>query len=297
MRNLPPLSALRAFEAIARNGSVTRAAAELHRTHGALSRQLRLLQEHVGAPLFDKAGTGLRLNDTGHALYDLARRILDELESGYARILRQARDPGLHVACSATFAMRWLVPNLERFYRACPDVRLRLSMTSARQMRGEDADLLIAWDLSGYAAADRERAIKLSGAAFGPVHAPGYKPARGRATRIAHDYTGRAWEQWQARDPRPWAFARDITFPHTHLCIEAAMAGLGVALVEQRLVRREVEEGTLVAPRGFLAFDDGMMALPAAGRPLSREGHALVQWLRATLDAPVPDQQGGVGAG
>ncbi|MFC4276369.1 LysR substrate-binding domain-containing protein [Achromobacter aloeverae] len=285
MRKLPPLSALRAFESIARNGSVTRAAAELHRTHGALSRQLRLLQEDVGGPLFDKAGTGLQLNDAGHALYDLARRGFDELETGYARVLRQARDPGLHVACSATFAMRWLVPNLERFYRACPDVRLRLSMTSARQMRGEDADILIAWDLSAYTSADRARAIRLSGAAFGPVRAPGYKPARGRAVRIAHDYTGRAWENWQARDARPMSFAREITFPHTHLCIEAATAGLGVALVERRLVRRELEDGTLVAPRGFVEFDDGMMALPAQGRPLSREGQALVDWLRSALDA------------
>ncbi|OWT80499.1 MULTISPECIES: LysR substrate-binding domain-containing protein [unclassified Achromobacter] len=290
MRNLPPLSALRAFEAIARHGSVTRAAGELHRTHGAVSRQLRLLQEHVGAPLFDKAGTGLQLNDAGRALYDLARRSFDELESGYARVLRQARDPGLHVACSATFAMRWLVPNLERFYRACPDVRLRLSMTSARQMRSEDADLLIAWDLSAYPPADRERAIKLAGVAFGPVHAPGYKPARGQRVRIAHDYTGRAWEQWQTHDKRPLSFARELTFPHTHLCIEAAMAGLGVALVERRLVRRELEEGTLVAPRGFVAFDDGMMALPAQGRPMSREGQALVDWLRTAL-GPETDLQ------
>ncbi|OZI34531.1 LysR family transcriptional regulator [Bordetella genomosp. 10] len=285
MRNLPSLSALRAFEAVARNCSVTRAAAELHRTHGALSRQLRLLQEHVGAPLFDKVGTGLQLNDAGHALYDLARRAFDELESGYARVLRQARDPGLHVACSATFAMRWLVPKLERFYRACPEARLRLSMTSARQMRGEDADILIAWDLSAYPAADRQRAIRLSGTAFGPVQAPGYKPARGQRVRIAHDYTGRAWEQWQARDRRPMSFARELAFPHTHLCIEAAVAGLGVALVERRLVRRELEEGALVAPRGFVAFDEGMMALPAAGRPLSREGLALVDWLRAALEA------------
>ena len=67
MRRLPPLSALRAFEATARLGSVTAAAAELGRTHGAVSRQLRTLQEAAGVPLFDKAGTGLRLNRHGQA--------------------------------------------------------------------------------------------------------------------------------------------------------------------------------------------------------------------------------------
>jgi len=61
------------------------------------------------------------------------------------------------------------------------------------------------------------------------------------------------------------------------------MAGLGVALVERRLVQHELAEGSLAAPRGFGAFDDGMIALPALGRPLSHEGQALVQWLRAAL--------------
>ena len=69
MRRLPPLALLRAFEATARHESVTKAADELFRTHGAVSRQLKLLQEHFGAPLFDKEGTGLKLNKHGKALY------------------------------------------------------------------------------------------------------------------------------------------------------------------------------------------------------------------------------------
>src|SRR5256885_16751690 len=68
MRQLPPLAALRAFEAIARTGSVTRAAEELCRSHGAISRHLRLLQEHAGAALFEKEGTGLRLTEAGGGL-------------------------------------------------------------------------------------------------------------------------------------------------------------------------------------------------------------------------------------
>jgi DNA-binding transcriptional LysR family regulator len=130
-RHLPPLSALRAFEATARLGSVTKAAVELGRTHGAVSRQLRSLQEDAGSPLFDKAGTGLRLNAHGEALREVVARSLDGLEQGWKRLLDDARGPSVHVACSATFAMRWLVPRLPEFYRAQPDVRLRLSMTTA----------------------------------------------------------------------------------------------------------------------------------------------------------------------
>ncbi|WP_408588819.1 LysR family transcriptional regulator [Paraburkholderia tropica] len=162
VRSLPPLSALRAFESTARNQSVTKAAGELCRTHGAVSRQLKLLQSHIGAPLFSREGTGIRLNQTGHALYLLASSVFEQLEHGYARVRDQARQSGLHVACSATFAMRWLVPNLADFYRAEPDIRIRLSMTSAREIRTEGADLVIAWDLTSYSESDRERAIRLA---------------------------------------------------------------------------------------------------------------------------------------
>ena len=134
-RRLPPLSALRAFEATARLGSVTRAADELGRTHGAVSRQIRALQDHAGGALFDKAGTGLRLNHQGEALRLVVAQALDQLEQGWLRVLDEARGASVHVACSATFAMRWLVPHLPGFYRGHPDVKVRLSMTSAREIR------------------------------------------------------------------------------------------------------------------------------------------------------------------
>lgn len=143
MRQLPPLAALRAFEAIARTGSVTRAAEELCRSHGAISRHLRLLQEHAGAALFEKEGTGLRLTEAGAAFHASVRTAFDQLEAAYAQLARGAQAPGLHVACSATFAMRWLVPQLAVFYRSHPHIRIRLSMTSAREMRNEGADLII----------------------------------------------------------------------------------------------------------------------------------------------------------
>ncbi|MFT2588403.1 LysR substrate-binding domain-containing protein, partial [Escherichia coli] len=89
------------------------------------------------------------------------------LEAAYAQLARDAQAPGLHVACSATFAMRWLVPQLAVFYRSHPHIRIRLSMTSAREMRHEGADLIIAWDLSTYGEADRHRAIELAPVHFG----------------------------------------------------------------------------------------------------------------------------------
>lgn len=286
-RDLPPLSSLKAFEAAARVGSITRAAAELGRTHGAVSRQVRSLQEHLGAPLFDKAGTGLSLNARGEALRADVADALDRLEQGWTRARDEARGPSLHVACSATFAMRWLVAHLPSFYRAHPQVKVRLSMTSAREMRREGADLVLAWDWLSFPPEDQARAVRVADVAFGPVCAPGYAidADGGVDCRITHDFTSSAWDHWSARTGRVIAGAREIAFPHTHLCIEAALSGLGVALVERRLVAGELADGRLAAPLGFTAFEQGMAAIPSGERPMSGSASAFVAWLEAELAA------------
>jgi DNA-binding transcriptional LysR family regulator len=288
VRHLPPLSSLRAFEATARLGSVTRAAAELGRTHGAVSRQLRSLQDAAGFSLFDKAGTGLRLNARGEAMQRAAAEALDGLEREWVRLLDEARGPMVHVACSATFAMRWLVPRLSAFYRQHPGIRLRLSMTTARELRFEGADLVVAWDLSCYSISDQARAILLGDIAFGPVCAPDY-PVRQVAqvlqapTRIAHDYTSRAWEGWEEQSGFALCNEDELRFPHTHLCIEAAGAGLGIAVVEQRLVADDIATGRLIAPCGFIPFPEGWAAIPSSSRANTVAGRALVAWLQTTL--------------
>jgi DNA-binding transcriptional LysR family regulator len=111
-RRLPPLSALRSFEAVVRLASVSRAADELGRTHGAVSKQIKALQAQAGIALFDKVGTGLRANVAGLALARTVATALDQLADGYEAVVREARAPTVRVACSASFAMGWLVPHL-----------------------------------------------------------------------------------------------------------------------------------------------------------------------------------------
>ncbi|MBA4006802.1 MAG: LysR family transcriptional regulator, partial [Delftia sp.] len=228
----------------------------------------------------------LRLTEAGAAFHASVRTAFDQLEAAYAQLARDAQAPGLHVACSATFAMRWLVPQLAVFYRSHPHIRIRLSMTSAREMRHEGADLIIAWDLSTYAEADRRRAIELAPVHFGAVCTPAYARRRpANRARIAHEYTASAWNQWEALTGQPVALGETLAFPHTHLCIEAALSGLGVALVEQRLIARELKEGLLVAPHGFVPFEGGLRAVPAAGRALPAQAGVFIEWMRGALAA------------
>ncbi|MBR8655170.1 LysR family transcriptional regulator [Achromobacter sp. Marseille-Q0513] len=286
MRKLPPLASLRAFEAVARTGSVTRAAEELARTHGAISRHLKLLADDVGAELFERDGTGLRMTPAAADFYAVTRSLFDQLERAYENLGSRAAGPGVHVACSATFAMRWLVPQLAVFYRKHPDIRIRLSMTSAREIRNEGADVLVAWDMSSYSDADQRRALPLAPVNFAAVCVPACaRLAAAKRTRIAHGYTSSAWDQWEAKTGKSVARGDVLEFPHTHLCIEAALSGLGVALVETRLIARELAEGTLVAPFGAVQFDGGLRALPAAGRRMNAQAQAFVAWLRDALTA------------
>ncbi len=81
------------------------------------------------------------------------------------------------------------------------------------------------------------------------------------------------------------ALGETLAFPHTHLCIEAALSGLGVALVEQRLIARELKEGLLVAPHGVVPFEGGLRAVPTAGRALPAQAGVFIEWMRGALAA------------
>lgn len=283
------MQTLRAFEAVVRLGSVSRAAEELGRTHGAVSKQLRALHEAVGAPLFDKVGTGLAANAAGRQLAEAVAGALATLSARYGEVVREARSPQVQVACSASFAMGWLVPHLAAFAQRHPDVRIRLSMTSAREMReDQDADLVVLWDRSAYAPADRARAIRLADSRFGVVAAPDYPASFDgqRLTaprRIVHDHTASAWDRWSELAGVRVEAPTQVSFPHTHLCLGAAVAGMGVVVVERRLAAADLAAGRLAAITGFTAFPEGFAAIPHRARALSPQARLFVEWLGEAL--------------
>lgn len=291
MTRLPPLSALRAFEAVARLGSVGAAAAALGRTPGAVSKQLKSLADESGLVLFDKVGTGLRANATGQRLAAAVGEAFARLGSDYDALVRAARAPGVHVACSASFAMGWLVGALPQFSALYPDIRIRLSMTSAREMREErEADLVVLWDQGAYPAADRGRAIRLADAAFGVVAAPGYgaRVEDGVLTahcQIRHEHTARAWEAWGAATGLRVAAGATMSFPHTHLCLGAAAAGMGVAIAERRMVAAGLAAGTLETVGPFAPFAGGLVAIPHGQRAMGTETERFVAWLKGAMGA------------
>src|SRR6476659_2655929 len=142
-RRLPPLSALRPFEAAARLESFTKAAAELHLTHGAVSHQVRALEEHLGTSLFARHGKRVALTAAGRAFAESVRSALGEIARA-ADALRTRRDDRLSVSVLPSFASRWLMPRLIRFMDANPGVEVNVvASTALADFRNDEIDIAI----------------------------------------------------------------------------------------------------------------------------------------------------------
>src|SRR6476619_6800749 len=129
-RRLPPISALPPFEAAARLESFSQAAAELHLTHGAVSHQVRALEEHLGTSLFARHGKRVALTAAGRAFAESVRSALGEIARA-ADALRTRRDDRLSVSVLPSFASRWLMPRLIRFMDANPNIAVTMDATTA----------------------------------------------------------------------------------------------------------------------------------------------------------------------
>src|SRR5688572_31044580 len=142
-RRFPPLSALRPFEAAARLESFTSAAEALAVTHGAVSHQVRALEEHVGAPLCARHGKRVALTPAGRAFAERVRGALDEIAAA-AEQLRARRDDRLTVSVLPSFASRWLMPRLIRFMDANPKIEVNVIATTAlANFRDDEVDVAI----------------------------------------------------------------------------------------------------------------------------------------------------------
>jgi LysR family glycine cleavage system transcriptional activator len=268
---LPPLNALRAFEAAARHLSFKNAARELHVTPGAVSHQVKLLEESLGIPLFRRLTRALELTPEGQALLPKLQEGLRSLAEAVERVRSRAEAQVLTVMAPPHFAVRWLVPRLGRFTERHPGLDLHLASSISMIDGREDAEPTPASDGSDPLAMIRYGEGRYPGArveeVFSPVYVPVCSPKllRGkhalkkpgdlRHHTLLHDETiieeGGVpnWQAWLAsagiRDIDP---TRGTHFTDSALALEAAREGLGVALAMKPLVRGEIEAGRLAMP-------------------------------------------------
>ncbi len=253
-RILPSLTALQYFEASVRHMSFTRAARELNVTQSAVSRQIRQLEDYVGRPLFRRLKQRLVLTEPGESYAAAVRDLLDRAEAATLQLMAYGSGGGvLTVALLPTFGSRWLVPRLGDFTSRHPDIQLNL-VTQVRpfDFAGSEIDVAIHFGSEIWPGAICRQ---LMGEVVVPVAAPsllgGARLARpqdvGRYTLLQHMTRPQAWQEWlRACGAEDIDGRRGPRFEQIHMVIQAAIAGLGLAVLPRFLIQDELASGRLV---------------------------------------------------
>lgn len=255
-RVLPPLNALRAFEAAGRLGSFKQAAAELHVTQGAVSQHVRLLETWLGAPLFERHNRRVKLTPAAKAYLEKVGPLFEQLAQATARYgVPETVSRTLSVNAPATFALRWLVPRLAVFRAGHPDVEVSVETSNGPlESLKEDYDVVIRGGpdtFYGYAMRPflSEERLPVCSPALSerlPLRSPGDL----RQHTLLHTSSlPRLWPDWlasaQIPDLKP---AASLTFDHFYLTLQAAIDGIGIAMGPTALVADDLAAGRLVAP-------------------------------------------------
>jgi DNA-binding transcriptional LysR family regulator len=268
---LPSLNALRAFEAMARNGRVTLAAEELHVTHSAVSRQVKALERTLGVRLFTGPKHRLELTPAGRELLPQLTEAFDQIATAVRRVRGGAED--LHVAVNASLSVKWLIPRLASFEAAHPEISLHLSelATHATAQRGAQAVVRI----TPTSRLSEAGVTPFISNALGPVMSPELARRTDplHAPRLAAQSHPEGWPIWAALAGVELPQAVERPFAHVHFAMDAALAGLGAAVVSWPLAADEIAAGRLVAPMGFRKSESGFaihVAPGAESKPLAR---------------------------
>ena len=259
---MPSLNALRAFEAMGRTGRVTLAAEELHVTHSAVSRQVKALELTLGIRLFSGPKHRLELTPAGRELLSTLTSAFDQIAGAVRRTRTGGED--LYVAVNASISVKWLIPRLAGFHIAHPGVQLHISELAAHatSQRGAQAVVRIV-PTSRLADPNCTPFIRN---ALGAVVAPGLAGSLlANIPRLAAATHPEAWPIFAELAGIELPNVQERPFAHVHFAIDAALAGLGAAVVSWPLCVKEVERGELVAPLGFRRSESAFAILSAPG--------------------------------
>ncbi|MCG5262639.1 LysR family transcriptional regulator [Cupriavidus gilardii] len=297
-----PLSAsllawLRCFEAAARHHSFTRAAGELCVTQGAVSQQVKQLEQWLGRPLFLRTPRALVLTPEGERLRGVLRESFEAIEGALAQLRRRGEAGPVSLSCSPSFAMRWLTPRLGSFFRDHPDLALRVhgefqALDRGRMLR-EGIDAAVRFDPGAYRDVHARRfldewLLPVASPAFAAAHPELRSPADLRGALLLHDASpwdgAGEFEEWSG-----WLQQAGVTVPDlqqgqrfnlSQLAIGAALAGQGVAMGRAALVLDDLEAGRLVDLFGVhLPSPAAYHFVSASDR--SPEVAAIESWLEA----------------
>jgi LysR family glycine cleavage system transcriptional activator len=288
---LPPANSLVTFEAAARHLNFTRAAAELTVTQAAVSRQVQLLEDNVGVPLFERRPRGLALTAAGQRLHAAVTMGLGHIATTAADLRRVRRAGELTVSTSVTFANYWLMSRVAKFRAAHPDIQLRLVASApVRDLTASGIDLAVRYGRGPWPGA---AAVHLLDNHVFPVCAPAYM-ARRRPLQsvtdlleetllhlVEYDRNWVSWEAWLAAmgvaaPPR----GPSLEFDNYLVLTQAVLDGQGIALGGGRLAEDFLARGVLIRPiEAMLRSEQSFYLLIPSDQPLSPQAAAFRDWI------------------
>ena len=297
MMALPPLHAFRVFESVARLGNVGAAAAELHVTPGAVSQQIRALQTGLGVELFQKRGRQLALTRSGAQLQRSVATAMDAIQTGVRQVVAARHDEetrrSLRISMPQVYGTAWLATRLFRFMDENPN--LQLNVVTSSYFQGIDwrkTDVAVIYGVPPWPGFWWHL---LHGIRMTPVCSPqllrGPKAIRQPSDlayhRLLHEDDGAQWRRWQAQAGIAWGGESDVYFDSFGIVLQAARDGFGVALSDEVVSARDLDEGRLVQPLqiGVAALHNYYCLCPEAKRD-SAEIDYFINWLIGESSGP-----------
>ena len=255
LRRLPPLNALKAFEAAARHESFTRAAEELFVTQGAVSHQVKALEAELGVKLFNRERQRLVITEAGRQYLTILRDAFDRIAVGTERLLQRQNSGALTISTSPDFAAKWLVNQLGRFAEAHPSIDLRVSATLHHvDFAREDVDLAVRHGDGSWPGLD---VVRLSAEHLFPVCSPKLLSGRNRLAKPAdvlrfpliHVDDRKDWSKWLAAAGVMGAeLSHGPVLNRVSMAIDAAIDGQGIVLARTTLAATDLIAGRLLRP-------------------------------------------------
>ncbi len=299
MRNLPPLTELRAFEAAARHLSFRLAAAELGVTPTAISHQIKLLEQHCGQPLFRRQPRPLSLTRAGERLFPVVRDGFEAFADALSSVRAGAASGRLRITATNAFAARWLVPRLPKWRGAHPRLKLDIVGTDAvLDLKAGEADVALRYS----AAPPRDGPfVEILRDTFHVVASPKLVGTGRKALKPAEiarfplieaewpptDAHAPNWQRWReaarARHRRipDLAALASVSFREELHAIEAAIAGQGIAICSDALIAAELESGALVPISPITLSGYGIYIVHRAGHPKISSIKLFASWARS----------------
>ncbi|QLR03216.1 LysR substrate-binding domain-containing protein [Providencia rettgeri] len=279
---LPPLTSLRFFDVAARYESIIKAAQELHVTHSAISRQIKLLEEHLGILLFERRNRAIFLTEEGKLLFQTTTHLFQQLSDTVEIITQRPHNRVVSLSCEPTIAMKWLIPRLTSFYQQYPEITVHL-IAAGGPIDFNKAGVDLALRRNDFTWDDNIYAKKICAEWMGIIKKNDSQPYN-EMNLLVPASRPNVWRTWQTRSGINLQHNKQINFEHFYLCLQAALAGQGVAIASFLMVADEMNTQQLMAPEGFI--EDGSAYYLLSPKEIKADTPAAIfmEWLETNVN-------------